>query len=104
MKRVRQMLDDVRAALLSGNADAAQRALQLLAERLGRDGLDEGQRASLEPALAELRALAEAALRGARMAADDLQIIVTTARSLQTYDCAGRRQTTPATAPTPQRF
>ncbi|MDM7458459.1 MAG: hypothetical protein P3W94_003700 [Paracoccus sp. (in: a-proteobacteria)] len=104
MKRILQILGEVRAALLSGDPHAALHALERLAGRLESDGLNEDQRATLEPILAELRTMAEAALRGATMAATDVQIIVTTARSLQTYDCTGRRQTTLATAPAPQRF
>lgn len=94
---------EIKAAILSGDAEAAQKRLDQLEKSLA-GGVDDGQRRILESALTELRALAEASLRGARQAAEDLRDIIVSAQSLQTYDDAGRRRSATTLAPMPQRF
>ncbi|MFN3273891.1 MAG: hypothetical protein ACK41U_04415 [Paracoccus sp. (in: a-proteobacteria)] len=93
----------IRAALLAGDAAAAQSGLDALTALLAQ-GVDQADCDRLEPALADLRALAEASLRGAGQAVDDLRVIVQTAQSLQTYDHAGQRRISATLAPPPHRF
>ncbi|WP_304617520.1 hypothetical protein [Paracoccus sp. (in: a-proteobacteria)] len=93
----------IKAAILTGDAETAQKGLDLLEKTLAA-GVSVDQRPMLESALTELRALAEASLRGARQAAEDLRDIILSAQSLQTYDDAGRRRSATTLAPMPQRF
>lgn len=94
----------LRAALMAGEAGAALAAIDDLTRTAARRGLDEATRAALEPVLEELRALAQASLRGARQGAEQVRAIVEAARSLQTYDCEGRRTVNETRAPAAQRF
>lgn len=96
-------LATIRAALLAGDAATAQGGLDALTALLAQ-GVDQAACDRLEPELADLRALAEASLRGARQATDDLRVIVQTAQSLQTYDHAGQRRVSATLAPPPHRF
>jgi len=94
----------VRAALIAGEPGDALAAIEDLTRTAARRGLDEAARAALEPALEELRALAQASLRGARQGAEQVRAIVQAARSLQTYDCQGRRTVSETRANAAQRF
>lgn len=94
-ERLEHHLRQTRAAIISGNADEAALCVERLYENLEREGLSEGDRQRLEPALAELRGLAEAASRGAKQAHEYVTSILQTARYLQTYDSAGQRQAEP---------
>ena len=75
-----------------------------LTRSAARQGVAPEAREMLEPALAELRDLAQAALQGAQQAAEQVRAIVQAARSLQTYDSRGRRHVTTTQANLPQRF
>lgn len=99
----RQMAQ-IRAALLSGDAQSALTRIDDLTRSAARHGISPDDRARLEPALAELRDLAQAALQGARQAAEQVRAIVQAARSLQTYDSLGQRHVTTTRATPPQRF
>ncbi|WP_168217440.1 hypothetical protein [Paracoccus liaowanqingii] len=103
-RAVTRQMAQIRAALISGDAQAALAAIDDLMRVAARAGLDEEARDRLEPALAELRALAQASLTGAQQAADQIRAIVQAARSLQTYDSLGRRNIMPTRATAPQRF
>ncbi|MBW7057022.1 hypothetical protein KY389_10005 [Paracoccus bogoriensis] len=103
MTAAAQRITEIKAAILSGDVRAAQKGLDLLEKALA-GGVDDGQRRILEPALRELRALAEASLKGARQAAEDLRDIIVSAQSLQTYDDAGCRRSATTLAPMPRRF
>lgn len=94
----------IRAALLSGDAQAALARIDDLVRSAARQGVAPDARETLEPALAELRDLAQAALQGAQQAAERVRAIVQAARSLQTYDSRGRRHVTTTQANLPQRF
>lgn len=100
---IRQM-GQIRAALLAGDAPMALDAIDALARTAARKGIDAPTREALEPGLADLRALAEASLRGAQQAAEQVRAIVQAARSLQTYDSLGRRTVSETRANAPQRF
>ncbi|MDP5308776.1 hypothetical protein [Paracoccus spongiarum] len=67
-------------------------------------GLEPADKARLDAELVELRVLAEASMKGARQALDEIQAIVAAARSLQTYDDRGCRQVASTAAPAPHRF
>jgi hypothetical protein len=71
---------------------------------MARRGLGVEERAQAETSLSEIRDLAQASERGARQAIEQIRAIVEAARSLQTYDSAGRRHATSTTAPAPHRF
>jgi hypothetical protein len=103
-RAVTRRIEAVRQALLSGNAEQALARLDDLTATLARGKIDEAARESLEPALADLRQLAEASLQGARGAAEEVRAIVLAAQSLATYDSFGRRQLKSVTAPAPRRF
>lgn len=100
---IRQM-DRIRAALLAGDAPTALEAIDGFARTAARKGIDAPTRDALEPALADLRGLAEASMRGAQQAAEQVRAIVQAARSLQTYDSLGRRTVSETRANAPQRF
>ncbi|WP_405402453.1 hypothetical protein [Paracoccus sp. Ld10] len=94
----------IRSALMAGNAQAALVGLDDLTRIATRKGIDASTRDLLEPALADLRALAQASLLGAQQAAEQVRAIVQAARSLQTYDSLGQRQVNETRANAPQRF
>ena len=54
--------------------------------------------------MADLRTLAQASLKGAQQAAEQVRAIVQAARSLQTYDSLGQRHVNETRANAPQRF
>ena len=56
----------IRGALMAGNAQAALAGLDELTRIAARRGIDTPTRDLLEPALADLRALAQASLKGAQ--------------------------------------
>lgn len=103
-ERLEQHLRQARAAIINGNADEAVLCVEKIYETLEQEGLSEGDRQRLEPALAELRALAEAALKGTKQAHDYVTSILQTARYLQTYDSAGQRQAEPVAERRTERF
>lgn len=94
----------IRKALLSGDAQSALARIDDLARLAARHGIDAPTRTLLEPALAELRDLAQASLSGAQEAADQVRAIIHAARSLQTYDSLGRKLITATRPNLPQRF
>lgn len=96
--------EQIKAALLGGNAAGALIQIDDWMRVAARKGLDPTTKEQLEPAVAELRALAQASLDGARQAAEQVRAIVEAARSLQTYDSFGRRLVTATRANAPQRF
>lgn len=97
-------MDQVRAALLSGDAQGALAGIDALVAAAARRGIDPALRDGLEARLEELRLLAQASLTGAQQAADQVRGILQAARSLQTYDSLGRRMVTATQADAPQRF
>ncbi|WP_022707080.1 MULTISPECIES: hypothetical protein [Paracoccus] len=99
-----RQLAAIRAAILSGNAPAALRAIEEFGRLAARQGLSEADRAAIEPQVMQIRSLAEASLAGARQAAEEVRAIIRAARSLQTYDEVGRRNVTAVVATAPQRF
>lgn len=94
----------IRAALMDGDSLSALTAIEDLTRAAARTGLDAATRDRLEPALSELRALAQASLTGAQQAAEQVRAIVQAARSLQTYDSHGQRNVNETRANAPQRF
>lgn len=99
-----RQIAQIKAALLSGDSQSALVRIDELVRLASRHGVDAPTRQSLEPALAELRDLAQASLSGAQQAADQVRVIIQAARSLQTYDSLGRRLVTATRAGSPQRF
>lgn len=99
-----RQIDRIKAALLAGDPAAALAHIDDWSRIASRKGLDAATHEQLEPALAELRALAQSSLNGALQAAEQVRAIVRAARSLQTYDSLGRRLITATRANAPQRF
>lgn len=99
-----RQIGQIRAALLAGDPQAALARIEDLVRTATRHGIDAGTRQALDPALSELRDLAQASLAGAQQAADQVRAIIQAARSLQTYDALGRRTVTATRAASPQRF
>jgi hypothetical protein len=99
-----RQINQIRMALLSGDPQAALVRIDDLVRIAARHGVDAPTRQMLEPALAELRELAQASLSGAQQAADQVRAIIHAARSLQTYDSLGRKLVTATRANLPQRF
>ena len=89
-----RQIDRIKAALLSGDAKGALVQIEEWSRQAARTGVDPESRARLETAIDELRELAQSSLNGALLAADQVRAIVQAARSLQTYDSAGRRLVT----------
>ncbi|MCF3974238.1 hypothetical protein [Paracoccus salsus] len=94
----------VRSAVIAGDPQKALARIEDFAEYARRIGIASQDRPRIDAALAELHVLAEASLRGAKQAADDVQAIIQAARTLQTYDNEGRRRVSATSAPAPQRF
>ena len=103
-RTLKRNMSQVRAALVAGTPYAALDAIDELTRNAGKADLDDTARHSLEPALEELRILAQASLKGAQKAAEQVRAIVQAARSLETYDSSGRRNVNETRANTPQRF
>ena len=97
-------LSAIRTSIMSGDPHAALAAIEGLGRHAARHGLTEAERGAIEPQLTHLRRLADASLKGARQAAEEVRAIVQAARSLQTYDAVGRRTVTAVAAAMPQRF
>ena len=100
----RSLLEAVQNALIAGDAALALDRIDALARRLDRDRIASGSRPEIEAFLLHLRRLAEDSARGTQRALDQIKDILATARTLQTYDSAGRRRQTATAADTPQRF
>lgn len=98
------MLDGLRQAIVAGDAALALTRIEALTRRLDRDRPDPEARATIEETLLHLRRLAEDSARGTQRAIDQIKEILQNARTLQTYDHAGRRCQTATQAVMPQRF
>ena len=101
--RFLRKLTDLKSAVIAADPVAATACLEDLAH-MARRGLGVEERAQAETSLSEIRDLAQASERGARQAIEQIRAIVEAARSLQTYDSAGRRHATSTTARAPHRF
>jgi hypothetical protein len=99
-----RQIGQIKSALLLGDPAAALARIEDLTRSAARKGIDPDAHHLLEPAMTELRDLAEASLKGALQAAEQVRAIVQAARSLQTYDSFGRRRETRTRANLPQRF
>ncbi|WP_410216846.1 hypothetical protein [Paracoccus sp. (in: a-proteobacteria)] len=99
-----RQISQTRTALLRGDIQGALGCLDEMTAQVARHGIDDATRERLEPALTDLRELAQASLQGARQAAEQVRAIVQAARSLQTYDSRGHRLVTATQAASPQRF
>ncbi|WCR11361.1 hypothetical protein JHW45_02865 [Paracoccus stylophorae] len=97
-------LAQIRSALILADPDKALRCLEKFVLSVQADGISAADRTRLEAELAELRVLADASLRGARQAFEEVQAIMQAARTLQTYDRAGRRHASSTAANSPRRF
>lgn len=102
--RHKAMLDGIQQAIISGDAVLALARIEALARRFERDRLDADAKPQIEQILLHLRRLAEDSARGTQRAIDQIRDILQNARTLQTYDKTGQRQTTPTNAAMAQRF
>ena len=97
-------LAQIRSALILADPDKALGYLRKFMLSVQADGVSAADRPRLEAELTELRVLADASLRGARQAFEAVQTIMQAARTLQTYDRAGRRHASSTAANSPRRF
>ncbi|MBU3029200.1 hypothetical protein [Paracoccus marinaquae] len=102
--RLMDKLAAAKSAVIAGQVDRALALIGDFADLATRTGIPAAERARFEARLAELRVLAEASQQGAQRALEDVRAIIQAARSLQTYDDNGRRQTAVTAAPPPHRF
>lgn len=102
--RLLSRLAAAKSAVIAGKSDTALTIIEEFSDLALRNGISAAERPILEARLAEIRLLSEASLRGAQMAIAEVQMIVTAARSLQTYDDSGRLQVATTVAPSPRRF
>ncbi|MFV0384685.1 hypothetical protein [Paracoccus sp. (in: a-proteobacteria)] len=93
-----------RAAIVAGHAQLALDHLDRFAAQAQKSPPDAAAREALQAQIAEMRELAEAALQGAKSAVAQVQAIIETARSLQTYDDAGHRRIASVVANQPRRY
>lgn len=100
----KMMLDGIQQAIVSGDPTLALARIEALSKRFDRDGVDADTRPRIEQTLLHLRRLAEDSARGTQRAIDQIRDILQNARTLQTYDKAGQRRTTPTNAALAQRF
>ncbi|MBC9246186.1 hypothetical protein H4P12_05545 [Paracoccus sp. 11-3] len=98
------MLAAAKSSVIAGDAEQSLKAIDDFSNHIARVGVMPEDREVLERKLHELRQLAEASARGARQAVEQVAAIMQAARSLQTYDEAGRKQSTATAAPAAQRF
>ena len=103
-RRMAQMLERAKASVMAGNAVETLKIIEEFTELAGRQGITSKDKEVIENRLSELRQLAEASARGAKQAIEQAVIILQAARSLQTYDETGRKQSTTTGAPAAQRF
>lgn len=103
-QQLNRHLAAARQAIIAANAPLALEHLEKFASLASQNPLDPKTREAVQNRLAELRSLADAALEGAKSAVTQVQAIVESARSLQTYDDLGQRKVTSVVAPAPRRF
>ncbi|TRW96062.1 hypothetical protein FNJ84_14575 [Paracoccus sp. M683] len=99
-----RQLKIARDSIMTGRISDAARDVDKLLSLIQRVELDSARRQRLETRLKDLRELAEAALNGARGAAEQLQAIIQSARSLETYDSHGQRKISDTATAQPRRF
>lgn len=98
-------LKAARSAIVRGEAERALAEIDRFADAAERfPPEDDDIREQLRTALAELQNLARAAMEGAESASAQIQEIVQSARTLQTYDGSGQRCVTRTMARMPRRF
>lgn len=103
-KAVLDKLAAAKNAIITGDPAKALRLIDEFFALISRVGISSEERPLIDARVAELRSLAEASMRGARQAFDEMQAIVLAARSLQTYDQDGCRHVASTAAPPPHRF
>jgi hypothetical protein len=103
-KPVARQIRVIKASIMSGQAEKAAKDVENLMHLLRRHPPERDEIEGLEAALAELRFLADAALLGARSAADHLRTLLQTARLLETYDNLGQRKITDTAPPQTRRY
>lgn len=101
---LRKQIGRTKASIMAGKPDAATKDIDALVALLQKHPPAPDERDRVEEKLAELRGIAEAALTGARSAAEQVQAIIQAARSLQTYDSRGQLNIAAAVAARPRRF
>lgn len=103
-QRTSRLLAAAKASIIAGDAGQSLKAIDDFSSQIARSGLASDDREVVEKKLIELRQLAEASARGAKQAIEQVAAIMQAARSLQTYDESGRKQSTETAAPAAQRF
>lgn len=103
-QRTSRLLAAAKASVISSDAGQTLKAIDDFSSHIARCGVVPEDREAIEKKLIELRQLAEASARGAKHAIEQVAAIMQAARSLQTYDESGRKQSTETAAPAAQRF
>lgn len=101
---LKKQIGKTKASIMAGKPDLATRDIDTLVALLKKHPPSQDERDHVEERLAELRSIAEAALTGARSAAEQVQAIIQAARSLQTYDNRGQLNIAAVTSARPRRF
>lgn len=99
-----RQLDAARSAIVAGTPHEALEKIEEFSKDFARKPPDRAIRDTLEAHVAHIRDLAEASLKGAHMAADQVRAIIDAARSLQTYDDAGKRRSASIVCHLPRRY
>lgn len=103
-KSITKAVKNLKAALLAAESDRYAALADQLQAVLTRHGVPADDESLLRAQMEELRNLAEMATIGTERAVQQINNALAYARSLQTYDSAGRRTVTPVLQPPPQRF
>lgn len=94
----------IKTFIMAGRPQEALDGIERLLTIIEHTQPDTAATERLQACIAELRELAEAALTGARSAADQIQEIIKVARSLETYDQRGKRRIADTAAAQPRRY
>ncbi len=97
-------LSAAKAAIMSGDADSAAIQVDALLDLLKENKAPQHMHSLIEGKLQDLRRVAEAALSGTRMAAEEVQTINLIARSVQTYDSHGNKNVETVASRPARRF
>lgn len=101
---IARQIRTTKASIMSGQAEKAAKDVEHLMHLLRKHPPAPEDIDRLEATMAELRCLAEAALEGARAAAEQMHALLQGARLLETYDNLGQRKVTDTAAPQTRRY
>ena len=104
MRERMALLDDACQALIAGDPDASQLALDRFGAEVARKGLTPEETSLAADSLARLRQLAEASVTGIESARDWLRELNKSLGGLDVYDRSGRQRLSTDLSGKPRRF